>query len=142
MVALDLPQDAVLDLQGLIEWSLDDSNVAHWLQWHETHRSPVYDAAGQFAGPLGSFLLKATLDARAPTLLAAGLVADVLEVRRVRLLQALAHLERRSGIVRAAGRTYRFDHHQIQEVLYSELPDELREEYHSLIAELKWRDAT
>ena len=62
------------------------------------------------------------------------LVARVLEQRRVHVLQDLADMERRSGIVRVAGNNYRFDHHQIQEVLVSGLSDPLRGEYHTLIA--------
>jgi tetratricopeptide (TPR) repeat protein len=61
------------------------------------------------------------------------LVARVLDQRRVHVLQDLADMERRSGIVRVAGNTYRFDHHQIQEVLVSGLSEPLRREYHSLV---------
>ncbi|MHC4339250.1 MAG: protein kinase domain-containing protein [Planctomycetota bacterium] len=62
------------------------------------------------------------------------LVAEVCELRPVRLLQILATVERRSGVVRASGRLYRFDHHQIQEVVYSRLSESLRCEYHTLLA--------
>ncbi len=65
----------------------------------------------------------------------AGLVARVLEMKRIPVLQTLAEIERRSGIVRASGRSMRFDHHQIQEVLYGSLPDALRVEYHAALAE-------
>jgi tetratricopeptide (TPR) repeat protein len=58
----------------------------------------------------------------------------VLDRKRVDVLQTLAEIERGSGVVRAVGRRYRFDHHQIQEVVYDGLPLELREEYHSLAA--------
>ena len=40
----------------------------------------------------------------------------------------MAALERRTGVVRAEGLRYRFDHHQIQEVVYGDLPEELLEE--------------
>jgi tetratricopeptide (TPR) repeat protein len=63
------------------------------------------------------------------------LVARVLETKRILVLQTLADLERRSGVVRAAGRNYRFDHHQIQEILHRGLSDSLREEYHAMLAE-------
>jgi tetratricopeptide (TPR) repeat protein len=63
------------------------------------------------------------------------LVARVLETKRILVLQTLADLERRSGVVRAAGKQYRFDHHQIQEILHRGLSDSLREEYHALLAE-------
>jgi serine/threonine-protein kinase len=65
----------------------------------------------------------------------AELVAKVLECPLVKVLQDLAQIERHSGLVRATGRTYRFDHKQLQEMLYVELPPRLREEYHALLAE-------
>jgi tetratricopeptide (TPR) repeat protein len=45
-------------------------------------------------------------------------------------------LERRRGIVRSEGRAHRFDHQQVLDVLYTELPEELRSEYHTLIADI------
>jgi len=63
------------------------------------------------------------------------LVARTLGRPRVVVLQALADIERRSGVVLSVGRQCRFDHHQIQEVVYGELSQALREEYHSLVAE-------
>ncbi|MCC7137137.1 MAG: tetratricopeptide repeat protein [Planctomycetes bacterium] len=65
----------------------------------------------------------------------ADLVARALDARRVRVLQDLAELERRTGLVRAAGRGHRFDHPQVQATLLEELAPALREEYHALTAE-------
>jgi tetratricopeptide (TPR) repeat protein len=62
------------------------------------------------------------------------LVARVLESKRLQVLQALAVIERRAGLVRAEGTRFRFDHHQLHEVLYESLPEALREEYHALAA--------
>ncbi|MCU0728123.1 MAG: protein kinase [Planctomycetes bacterium] len=62
------------------------------------------------------------------------LVAKVLGRPVVSVLQTLAEIERRSGLVRSAGRRLRFDHHQVQEVIYAQLPPALREEYHALLA--------
>ncbi len=62
------------------------------------------------------------------------LVARVLEVKRLKVLQALAVLERRAGVVRAAGPRFRFAHHQLREVVYDGMPEALREEYHALTA--------
>jgi serine/threonine protein kinase/tetratricopeptide (TPR) repeat protein len=62
------------------------------------------------------------------------MVAAVRRRDRVFVLERLAAVERRSGVVRAADRRYRFDHHQIQEVLYAQLSRSLREEYHLLLA--------
>jgi serine/threonine protein kinase/tetratricopeptide (TPR) repeat protein len=63
------------------------------------------------------------------------IVAAVLERRPIAVLQDLAHVERRLGVIRAAGRRFRFDHHQIQEVVYTDMPQSLREGYHALLAE-------
>jgi tetratricopeptide (TPR) repeat protein/predicted Ser/Thr protein kinase len=63
------------------------------------------------------------------------LVARVRESRRVHVLEGLAELERRTGIVRAAGRRYRFDQNQIHEVVLGAMAEPLREEYHGLLAE-------
>ncbi|MHC4859943.1 MAG: serine/threonine protein kinase, partial [Planctomycetota bacterium] len=63
------------------------------------------------------------------------LVASVLGKRPLAVLQDLADLERRSGVVRGEAGRCRFDHHQIQLVLYQDLLPDLRAEYHSLLAE-------
>jgi len=63
------------------------------------------------------------------------LVARVCEMRRVKVLQKLAALERSPGVVRAAGTAYRFDHNQVHELIYSALSAGLRQEYHALLAE-------
>jgi len=65
----------------------------------------------------------------------ADLVARVREAKRVQVLETLAAIERRSGVVRASGRKYTFDHPQIQEVLSAGLSEVLREEYHSMLAD-------
>ncbi|MEN8148582.1 MAG: protein kinase [Planctomycetota bacterium] len=64
----------------------------------------------------------------------ADLAAAALDVPVVTVLQDLAELERRTGVVRAAGRHYRFDHHQIRDLVHAELPVRLREEYHTRLA--------
>ncbi len=63
-----------------------------------------------------------------------GLVASVLEERRIRVLRDLAEIERRFGLVRDQGDIVRFDQNQIQEVLYGDLTPHLRSEYHSVLA--------
>jgi serine/threonine protein kinase/tetratricopeptide (TPR) repeat protein len=63
------------------------------------------------------------------------LAARVTETKSIKVLQRLASLERKSGVVRAAGAKYRFDHHQIHEVLYAELSEALKKGYHGLLAE-------
>ncbi|MHC4960190.1 MAG: ATP-binding protein [Planctomycetota bacterium] len=64
-----------------------------------------------------------------------GLVAHVLEEKRVRVLRDLAEIERRLGLVRDEGEAVRFDQNQIQEILYQGLTPHLRAEYHTLLAE-------
>ncbi|MHC4471260.1 MAG: protein kinase domain-containing protein [Planctomycetota bacterium] len=63
------------------------------------------------------------------------LLSRVRDMERVKVLQRLASLERRCGLVKASGRAYRFDHHLIHELVYSDLPQGLREEYHTLLAD-------
>ncbi|MHC4953456.1 MAG: serine/threonine-protein kinase [Planctomycetota bacterium] len=65
----------------------------------------------------------------------ADLVAQVIGEPVIAILQALAEMERRRGIVRAAGRLYRFGHNLLQEVVYGELPERLRHEYHTRLAD-------
>jgi len=57
------------------------------------------------------------------------------------VLRRLSRLERRHHLVRSAGRTYVFDHHQIQDALYQGLAPLLREQYHGLIADALGRGA-
>jgi tetratricopeptide (TPR) repeat protein len=64
-----------------------------------------------------------------------GLVAAVLEEKKVRVLRELAEIERRLGIVRGEAGGCRFDQSQIQEILYADLMPDLRAEYHSLLAD-------
>jgi serine/threonine-protein kinase len=65
----------------------------------------------------------------------ADLIARVEGVKRIQVLKGLAGLDRRAGLVRAAGRHYRFDHHQLQEILYAELTEAAREGYHTQLAD-------
>ena len=65
----------------------------------------------------------------------AGLIAEVLDMKRVVVLRALAEIERRSGLVRGEANGCRFDQNQVQEVLYADLMPSLKAEYHTLIAE-------
>lgn len=64
-----------------------------------------------------------------------GLIGDVLEMRRIPLLKRFGQIERAHRLVRASGRNYVFDHHQVQEALYSALHEQMREEYHAALAE-------
>ena len=65
----------------------------------------------------------------------ADLLARVLGTPRLAILQQLASLARRTGIIAAAGPGFRFDRHQLRDVLYEALPPLLRNEYHLSLAE-------
>jgi tetratricopeptide (TPR) repeat protein len=64
-----------------------------------------------------------------------GLLARIRSVPRMVVLEQLASLERRTGIVCGEGLGYRFDQHQIQEVVYADLHAALRSDYHAALAE-------
>jgi len=64
-----------------------------------------------------------------------GLVAEAVGIRRIPFLRTLGRIERERKLIRSVGRKYVFDHHQVQEVIYSGLPEPLRCEYHAVIAE-------
>ena len=53
----------------------------------------------------------------------------------ISVLQDLAELERKHGLVRSSGKTLRFDHAVIQDALYEAMPEPLRRELHARIAD-------
>jgi predicted ATPase len=61
-------------------------------------------------------------------------LADAMGVSRVELLEQLRTLEKKHTLIHSLGAKYKFDHAKIKEVLYSEIPVELRMEYHLIIA--------
>ncbi len=63
------------------------------------------------------------------------LVARALGHPRLEVLQTLAGLERRTGIVRSDEHVFRFDHHQIHELVRSRLSEERQARHHSRLAE-------
>lgn len=63
------------------------------------------------------------------------LVGQVCGLRRIPVLRAFARLEREHRLVRSAGRGYVFDQRQVQEVLYDQLNEQLREAYHGCLAD-------
>src|SRR5437660_1278326 len=54
------------------------------------------------------------------------LLAHTVGRSRLEVLQGLARLERRGGIVRSGTLGFQFDHHQLQEVVYEATPHLLR----------------
>ncbi|MCG3135787.1 MAG: Serine/threonine-protein kinase PknD [Planctomycetes bacterium] len=65
----------------------------------------------------------------------ASLAGAALGIGRIPALQTFARVEKRDRLVRASGRNFIFDHHQVQEALYGALPEMLREEYHAALGE-------
>ncbi|MGQ0614407.1 MAG: serine/threonine-protein kinase [Planctomycetaceae bacterium] len=65
------------------------------------------------------------------------LVAAVLEEKKVRVLQEIAEIERRFGLVKGEATSCRFDQNQIHEVVYHGILPELRAEYHTMLADAR-----
>jgi len=62
------------------------------------------------------------------------ILANITESTRMRVLKMLANIEREHHIIVSLKDRYRFEHAKIREVLYAELPEELRTAYHDAIA--------
>lgn len=62
------------------------------------------------------------------------LLASASGLPRMQLLKALFRLERRNGLIATIDKGYEFSHSKIREVLYAEVPAELRREYHRIVA--------
>ena len=60
-------------------------------------------------------------------------IGELLGLGRLALLRLLEKLESGRRLVRSAGRTYVFDHHQVHEVIYAGLPQARRETCHAAI---------
>ncbi len=71
----------------------------------------------------------------------AAVLARVLERPALSILQALAQVQRRSGVVTGHGALFRFDHHMLQEVAVAAMPAALRQELHRRIALVLEEDA-
>lgn len=57
-----------------------------------------------------------------------------LDIEKLELLERLKVLERTHNLIHSHDGGYRFDHAMVREVLYDEIPGELRMEYHAIIA--------
>jgi tetratricopeptide (TPR) repeat protein len=62
------------------------------------------------------------------------ILADALDMERVRLLEQMRDFEQKHRLLHSENGDHRFDHSKIKEVLYDEIPVELRNEYHAIIA--------
>jgi tetratricopeptide (TPR) repeat protein len=66
----------------------------------------------------------------------APLLAEVLGAKPIELLQRLAGLERKHRLVASSGKDlFRFSRRQLHEAIYEGIPEALRGEYHSLVAD-------
>ncbi len=61
-------------------------------------------------------------------------LSGALKLEKVHLLERLRVLEKSHKLVHSQNGDFKFDHAKVREVLYSELPPELRMEYHSIVA--------
>ncbi|MFX0065795.1 MAG: BREX system ATP-binding domain-containing protein [Candidatus Hermodarchaeota archaeon] len=61
-------------------------------------------------------------------------LADSVDIENIQLVRQLEYVEQAHKLIHPFEGHYKFDHAKIKEVLYSEIPEELRMEYHSIIA--------
>ncbi len=61
-------------------------------------------------------------------------LSEALKIQRFELLKQLRDLEQKYKVILSVNGNYRFVHAKIKEVIYSEIPPELRMSYHSIIA--------
>ncbi|UCG70259.1 MAG: tetratricopeptide repeat protein [Thermoplasmata archaeon] len=61
-------------------------------------------------------------------------LSDSMDIENVLLKSQLANVEQKHRLIHPLNGHYKFDHAKIKEVLYSEIPFELRREYHAIIA--------
>ena len=82
----------------------------------------------QFAAPVGGERTLLEVGSVQGFRFDADLIGRVLDRRRLDVLQGLARIERRTGIVRARERDFELDHHLIHELVYEGLSTALRSE--------------
>lgn len=64
-----------------------------------------------------------------------GTILRGLAIERMTLLKTLQFLEQAHHLIHAAGPQYHFDHSKIREILYNNIPPELRIEYHTVVGQ-------
>jgi predicted ATPase len=62
------------------------------------------------------------------------ILAETAQINKIELLEHLRNLEQSHNLIRSIKQKYKFDHAKIKEVLYQHIPDELRMEYHGIVA--------
>lgn len=63
------------------------------------------------------------------------IVGKVLEINRLQLLKNLGEIENKHRLIHSFHKKYKFDHAKIREALYNDIIDELKQEYHRIIAD-------
>ncbi|MEW5936597.1 MAG: tetratricopeptide repeat protein [Candidatus Thermoplasmatota archaeon] len=63
------------------------------------------------------------------------IVGKAMGINRIHLLENLSEIEKTHRLIHSFQKKYRFDHAKIREVLYNGIIDELKQEYHRLIAD-------
>jgi predicted ATPase len=62
------------------------------------------------------------------------ILAKTAQINKIELLKHLRNLEQSHNLIRSIKQKYKFDHSKIKEVLYQHIPNELRMEYHGIVA--------
>ncbi|MHA2238724.1 MAG: tetratricopeptide repeat protein, partial [Candidatus Hodarchaeales archaeon] len=62
------------------------------------------------------------------------ILAKTAQINKIELLKHLRNLEQSHNLIRSLKQKYKFDHAKIKEVLYQHIPNELRMEYHGIVA--------
>jgi predicted ATPase len=62
------------------------------------------------------------------------ILAKIAQINKIELLKHLRNLEQSHNLIRSIKQKYKFDHAKIKEVLYQQIPNELRMEYHGIVA--------
>lgn len=62
-------------------------------------------------------------------------IQETIQMNRIILLKNLNSLEKSHKLIHSVDGKYRFDHTKVKDVLYSRINEELREEYHRMVAE-------
>ncbi|MCJ2669958.1 MAG: tetratricopeptide repeat protein [Candidatus Thermoplasmatota archaeon] len=68
-------------------------------------------------------------------LFTSAVLTAALNARKSDVLERLRDLERTHRLINSRNGSFKFDHAKIKEVLYNEIPEELRREYHEIIAD-------
>lgn len=63
------------------------------------------------------------------------IVGEVIGINRLELLKYLNTIERKHNVIHSSENRYIFDHSKIKDILYTSINQELRNEYHKIVAE-------